>query len=58
MDGVDGAGAVFLFDADGNLRQTYENPTPEAGDGFGMSIAFVDGYLVVGAPYHDETYAG
>ena len=54
VDGVDGAGAVFLFDANGNLRQTFENPTPEEGDEFGMAISVMDDYVLVGAPYHDE----
>ena len=57
VDGTNAAGAVYLFDSDGDLLQVFENPSPEEGDGFGMSVAVVDDCVLIGAPYHDETGA-
>jgi hypothetical protein len=44
-------GAVYVMDvATGAVLQTVTNPTPTAGDQFGLSIAVVDGDLLIGAP--------
>jgi RHS repeat-associated protein len=51
------AGAAYLFDgASGKLLQTFTNPTPEAFDGFGWSMAVLDDsvlddYVLIGAPF-------
>ena len=54
VDQKTGAGVVYLFDGDGNLLQTFENPNPDPNDQFGMSMAVFGNHLVVGAPYDDE----
>ncbi|BAY65998.1 hypothetical protein NIES22_61110 [Calothrix brevissima NIES-22] len=44
------AGSAYLFDAvTGTLLQTFANPTPEAGDKFGVSVAIADNKVLVGA---------
>ncbi|HHM12100.1 MAG TPA: hypothetical protein ENJ16_00995, partial [Planctomycetaceae bacterium] len=47
-------GEVYLFDIrSGALLTTYDNPTPNAGDEFGASLATEQGTLFVGAPGDD-----
>ena len=51
------AGSVYVFDAaTGNLLRTLNNPTPEASDYFGYSVALSGNLMVVGA-YSDDTGA-
>ncbi len=48
--GAKDAGAVYLFDAvTGDLVQTFQNPTPEAGDQFGFSVAMSGNNILIGA---------
>ena len=54
--GATAAGSAYLFDTGGNLLQTLNNPTPEAGDNFGTSVAIDAGNIVVGA-FFDNTGA-
>src|SRR5262249_45555913 len=55
--GAQGAGAVYLFDANSRtLLHTFANPTPEAFDEFGLSVAVSGNLVVVGAPF-DNTGA-
>jgi outer membrane protein assembly factor BamB len=52
--GVEGAGAVHLFDATtGALVRTLRAPIPVARGAFGAVVAALDGMLVVGAPGGD-----
>ena len=46
---VEGGGAVYVYDSDGELLQTIDNPVPEEHADFGVSLAFSDGNLFVGA---------
>lgn len=48
--GATDAGAVYLFDANGVLLQTFLNPTPETKDSLGWAIAAVGSNVLVGAP--------
>ena len=49
------AGSVYVFDAaTGNLLRTLNNPTPEASDYFGYSVALSGNLMIVGA-YSDDT---
>lgn len=43
------SGIAYLFSPQGNLLQTFENPTPAFGDHFGKSLAVVDDRIVIGA---------
>ena len=48
------AGSAYAFDAmTGDLLHTLNNPTPEASDHFGYSVAISGNTIVVGAPYDD-----
>lgn len=50
--GVDD-GLAYVFDANGNLRTTLNNPAPSADPGvenFGLSVAGVEMNVLVGAP--------
>jgi len=38
-NGVNQAGAAYLFHVDGTLLATFENPTPQAADWFGWAVA-------------------
>ena len=52
--GATDAGSAYIFDAvTGDLLWTLNNPTPEAGDQFGYSVAVSGNTVVVGAPYDD-----
>ncbi len=50
-------GIAYLFNTSGDLLQTFHNPFPGAGDGFGCSIAAVGGNVVISAP-NDDTRGG
>jgi hypothetical protein len=50
VDDLDGAGAVYVFRADGALVRTVVDATPRAHALFGASIALIGDALVVGAP--------
>ena len=44
-------GVVYLFDSvTGDVLRTFNNPAPAVKDSFGVSIAVVDGNVLVGAP--------
>jgi len=47
-----GAGAVYLFDNDGNQVNMVTDPSGEIGDQYGYHAAFEFGVSVVGAPMH------
>lgn len=50
-------GAAFLFDSNtGGHLQTFVNPTSDYADQFGLSVAGVNGNVLVGA-WHDDTGA-
>ncbi|MGK7877686.1 MAG: WD40 repeat domain-containing protein [Xenococcaceae cyanobacterium] len=54
--GATNSGAVHLFDAvTGSLKQTFENPTPAAGDFFGAFIAIDGDNVLIGAPEDDTS---
>ncbi|MBM4095026.1 MAG: hypothetical protein FJ276_37290, partial [Planctomycetes bacterium] len=48
---VAGSGVVYLYETSGGYRrlQTFANPTPDAGDGFGRAVAGVGDKVVVTA---------
>ena len=51
-DTIDGitSGAAYLYDSlTGDLLRTFKNPTPEDGDWFGHSFAYLDNYILIGA---------
>ncbi len=51
-------GVAYLFDGtNGNLLQTFNNPTPVANDQFGHSVAFVGGQVLIGGPRDDTAGA-
>ncbi len=57
VDGVDGAGAVHIFDSQtGELIWTIENPDPDEDDSFGESVAAVGDRIVIGASYADRVF--
>ncbi|NUN95479.1 MAG: hypothetical protein HUU16_04845 [Candidatus Omnitrophica bacterium] len=48
------AGAAFLFDADtGALQKILHNPSPNRGDDFGITVAGLPGFALVGAMSDD-----
>jgi hypothetical protein len=52
--GATDSGAAYIFDAAmGTLSQTLVNPTPDASDYFGYSVAISGNTVVVGTPYDD-----
>ena len=52
--GATNAGAAYLFDGTtGNLLQTFNNPTPAAGDQFGHSVSISGDKVLVGARFDD-----
>ncbi len=54
QSGGTNAGAVYVFDAaTGALVHTIDNPTPVAGDEFGISLALLGGDILVGADFDD-----
>lgn len=48
--GATDAGSAYVFDLNGNLLQTLNNPTPEAQDYFGFSGIIRDNNIVIGTP--------
>ena len=46
------AGSAYLYDIDGTLLQTFNNPTP-ANDLFGYSVSISGSKVLIGAPYDD-----
>ena len=46
-------GAVYLVDPTGTIQETFLNPTPAATDEFGISVAAINGAVLVGAPRDD-----
>jgi len=47
---INDVGAAYLFNTDGALLQTFNNPTPASGDVFGYSVAGVGTNALIGAP--------
>jgi filamentous hemagglutinin family protein len=59
--GVTEAGQAFLFNSNGGLLQTFNNPNPVYFGNFGRSVAGVGSNLLIGAPYNTSggvQYAG
>jgi len=54
--GAEDAGSAYLFDTSGKLLETYNNPTPEINDQFGISMDISENYVLVGA-FGDNTGA-
>lgn len=53
--GADGAGAAYLFSANGTLLTTFTNPTPVAFEFFGISVAAVGSdQVLIGASYENR----
>jgi hypothetical protein len=53
--GATDSGAAYTYDAtNGSLLRTLVNPSPAAGDHFGMSVAIAGSIAAVGAPYDDS----
>jgi hypothetical protein len=48
--GLAGAGAVYVFDTDGVLLRTLQDPTPRENAFFGTSVALIGNAIVVGVP--------
>lgn len=52
VDGVEGAGRVFLFDGTtGDLLLDIPNPDPHSAAAFGWSVAAIGEKIVIGTPY-------
>ncbi len=52
--GASKAGSAYLFDVvSGALLQTFNNPTPNADDRFGSSVAISGNNVLVGSPFDD-----
>lgn len=53
LDGATGFGSAFAYEFDGNnwveLPELFP-PTAAAGDAFGASVDFANGFLAIGAP--------
>ena len=47
------AGSAYVYDLDGNLVYTLNNPDPSANDYFGTSVDISSNYIIVGADYND-----
>lgn len=52
------AGAAFLFDLDGQLLQTFDNPDPMDLDNLGSSVAAAGDRLLIGGPQIDDESNG
>jgi hypothetical protein len=52
ISGLENAGEAFLFDSFGNLLQTFTDPSPVAGEAFGIAVAISGdaSSVLVGAP--------
>ena len=53
-----GVGQAHLFDTAGTLLQTFNDPTPTSGDGFGASVAIDGNNVLIGAPGDDSNGVG
>jgi len=51
--GANNAGAAYLFDTGGTLRQTFANPAPADSDNFGAVVAIAGANVVIAAPNDD-----
>lgn len=51
--GARDAGAVYLFTTNGVLLNTFTNPTPAMGDGFGSAVAAWGDRVLIGTPGDD-----
>jgi outer membrane protein assembly factor BamB len=59
VDGVEGAGRVFLFDGEtGDLLLDLPNPDPVGAMAFGWSVAAIGEKLAVGTPYTNGALPG
>lgn len=47
-------GQAHLFDLNGNLLHTFDDPTPTSGDLFGTSLAIDGNRVIIGAPFDDS----
>jgi hypothetical protein len=52
------SGIAYLFDTQGALLHTFQNPTPGSGDHFGRSLAAVGDRIVIGAMGDDTAALG
>jgi hypothetical protein len=53
---VSRSGIAYLYDTSKNLLETFENPTPDIRDGFGISVSLSKlGSVGIGDPGDDET---
>jgi hypothetical protein len=50
VTGVSNEGSAYLYDTAGNLLQTLRNPSPNTGDKFGWSVAFLNNAPGRGGP--------
>ena len=53
VTGAHDRGTAYLYDTNGNLLQTIDNPTPDAHDYFGNAVAIDGDNLLIGANYDD-----
>ncbi|HYG24859.1 MAG TPA: tail fiber domain-containing protein [Verrucomicrobiae bacterium] len=56
--GANGAGSAYLFSTNGALLMTFTNPTPAAGDRFGVRVASMGNDRVLIGASDDDTGAG
>ena len=54
VGGQSDAGAAYLFDANGVLLCSFDNPTPLAGEQFGLTVAAYGSDVLVGTPLEDS----
>lgn len=52
--GENAAGAAFLFDLDGRLLETLDNPNPAVLDQFGTGLAYANGRILIGGVQIDD----
>ncbi len=55
--GATNAGSVYVFDTNGNLLQTINNPDPDSNDWFGYSVATTPDDHIVTSAHKDDTGA-
>ena len=54
LNDADGVGKAYLFDTEtGELLTSFSNPSPNANDEFGFSVAGDGSRVVIGSPYDD-----
>jgi len=56
--GENEAGAAFLFDLDGNLLHSFDNPNPQELDVFGTGLAFANDRILIGGAQIDDLNTG